>query len=230
MINDFPTTLYVADVGRLQNDEVYEAMYQKVSVRRAEKTDRLKKKDDKIRSIAAEILLMRAYEDIIGKYYEGRDDRLPEVESDENGKPFFKDSNIFFNISHSGTKVICAISSQEVGCDVEKSHDSGEKIAKRFFAEEESALIEKAESIEEGSRLFQRIWTLKESVLKEIGLGVAFPMNNFLVVDEKAKTLNEIVVNGKRLYLKDYGCSDGYAYSCCCAGQYFADDMVELVL
>lgn|SRR5574344_1026484 len=40
-----------------------------------------------------------------------------------NGKPYIKDSNIYFSISHSIDRVVCAISDKEIGIDIEKIRD-----------------------------------------------------------------------------------------------------------
>ena len=45
---------------------------------------------------------------------------FPELTENPFGKPYFKDTNIFFNISHSNNLVACAVSTQNIGIDIEK--------------------------------------------------------------------------------------------------------------
>ena len=52
-----------------------------------------------------------------------------------NGKP--EAEGVFFNLSHSGQWVVCAIGDGPVGCDVEEIASVREGIAERFFTENE---------------------------------------------------------------------------------------------
>lgn len=95
-----------------------------------------------------------------------------EIQRGDNGKPYFKNSPYFFNISHSGDISVAAISSRRVGVDIERvlSKPSFPKIAKRFFSEAEYLRYkESRESAEE----FYRIWTAKEAVVKYKGASLA---------------------------------------------------------
>ena len=51
-----------------------------------------------------------------------------EVAVGENGKPYIKNSNLYFNLSHSEKMVMCAVSSAETGCDVQLIKPYKEKI------------------------------------------------------------------------------------------------------
>jgi len=92
---------------------------------------------------------------------------------DENGKPIVK--NISFNISHSGNYLAVLIDScRAIGVDIEHELRSGKvvnSLAKRFFSEQEFNAIKNIKSTEQ-SILFNRIWTLKEAVLKSTGEGI----------------------------------------------------------
>src|SRR5690554_5169292 len=86
----------------------------------------------------------------------------------------------YFNISHSGNWVVCALGSQRVGIDVEqvKSMDLG--IAENYFAKSEyEALLRVKE--EERLLYFFKLWTLKESYIKAVGKGLAIPLDSFSV-------------------------------------------------
>ena len=88
----------------------------------------------------------------------------------DNGKPLVDKEGIFFNTSHSKGRVVCAISDKPVGVDIEKltekSSEEIENFAKRYFVENEIALLEK----EEYSALaFYKIWTKKEAYSKMLG-------------------------------------------------------------
>ena len=83
------------------------------------------------------------------------------------GKPYFKDSDIRFNVSHSKGFVVCAAAvGEELGVDVEASlitPERAERLSKRYFSEEEQTEISKHPEI------FARKWTEKEARAKFSG-------------------------------------------------------------
>ena len=97
------------------------------------------------------------------------------------GKPFVVGhKNIFFNISHSGKYVVCAVSDREVGIDIEKRAKARMEVAGRFFHEQEVAMLKSLSGTEQ-DRLFFNYWAVKESFLKCIGTGLTRPLNTFIV-------------------------------------------------
>lgn len=92
----------------------------------------------------------------------------------EKGKPYFEDIPLFFSISHSGEYVLCAVSSREVGADIQKIQPADVmKLAKRFFSEPECRALERCESDGEREGLFFGLWTRKEAYGKLTGEGIA---------------------------------------------------------
>jgi len=92
------------------------------------------------------------------------------VMCDENGKPYIKNSPLHFNLSHSGDFVFCLCGTEKVGCDIQTRCEYKEKVAKRFFTENEYKFL--CES-DEKELDFTRIWTMKESILKYNGDGIS---------------------------------------------------------
>lgn len=92
----------------------------------------------------------------------------------EKGKPYFDNTPLFFNLSHSGEYVLCAVSRQEVGADIQKIQPTDVmKLAKRFFSEPECRALERCESDGERQGLFFGLWSRKEAYGKLTGDGVA---------------------------------------------------------
>ena len=87
--------------------------------------------------------------------------------------------DIYFNISHSGEWVICAISDCELGVDVEKIQKNIPNWI-YIFSEAEQQMIRKWNGLER-AELFYKFWTLKESYIKAVGLGLNMPMNSFSI-------------------------------------------------
>ena len=88
----------------------------------------------------------------------------------EMGKPYFIDSEIKFNISHSKGYVACAVSvGEELGVDIEASElteERVERLAKRFFSESEQ------KELKISPKSFSRRWSEKESRAKFFGQSV----------------------------------------------------------
>jgi 4'-phosphopantetheinyl transferase len=101
-----------------------------------------------------------------------------------NGKPELAGSaqRWEFNITHSGDYVLLALVwGRAVGVDVEKHRelDIGELSRHCFSADERAALA--ALSPKDRADAFFAVWTRKESVLKALGVGLGFPLDQFSV-------------------------------------------------
>ncbi|MBQ8504092.1 MAG: 4'-phosphopantetheinyl transferase superfamily protein [Clostridia bacterium] len=98
------------------------------------------------------------------------------IDCDENEKPYLCNSNLHFNLSHSGNFVLCVCGEEKVGCDIQLLKECNEKIAKRFFSNSEFQLLSKSENKDSD---FTRIWTLKESILKYYGVGISGGLDSY---------------------------------------------------
>ena len=103
------------------------------------------------------------------------------------GKPYLvteKKSNfVQFNLSHSGDLALYVFSKDyEVGIDLEKvkSFDNLLDIAQQFFSVQEIANLNTVQA-ERRLESFYKCWTRKESVIKAIGCGLSFPLDQFTV-------------------------------------------------
>lgn len=96
------------------------------------------------------------------------------IKTGEYGKPYLEGRpEIQFSISHCDGMAVCGIHHDGIGVDVERIRPFSVKAAKRMMSEEEA----QAEP-ELSPKAFFRYWTLKESYLKAIGTGLAYPMKN----------------------------------------------------
>lgn len=103
----------------------------------------------------------------------------------EYGKPFISNLNddeaLYFNLSHTQGMVVCAVGQTEaIGVDVESVARDLDclRLAESVFAPAE---IEALQACDEAGRaeLFFRFWTLKESYIKAVGMGLSHPLDNF---------------------------------------------------
>lgn len=83
------------------------------------------------------------------------------------GKPVFSQrSDVFFSLSHSGRYVLCAISHERVGVDVQYMRPVNPSMARRFHPAEQQWLSERP--VEEWEDAFYRLWTRKEAWVKAV--------------------------------------------------------------
>ncbi len=132
----------------------------------------------------------------------------------EKGKPYLKDYPFYFNLSHSGEYVICAVSDREVGADIQRcSMEKGERlerIARRFFSPEEMAALVRCREQAERAALFYRLWTRKEAYGKLTGSGIGAALNkNFLPPESEGET------NGDSVFWQEWQYPAGYRIALC---------------
>ena len=86
-------------------------------------------------------------------------DKLPTIEKTPNGKPYFPERpEIYFSLSHGKTHVLCALSENPVGVDVEAPRQISERAIRFFSTPEELTHFDPLD-----------LWILKESYIKLIG-------------------------------------------------------------
>ena len=102
------------------------------------------------------------------------DFRIPITEPLTNGKPYFKDrQGMFFNLSHSGEYVACALADCEIGVDIQQYRKNiKEGVLKKVLHEKEKEEYQNCTE-EEKEGLFYRIWAAKEAYAKYTGEGLA---------------------------------------------------------
>ena len=132
----------------------------------------------------------------------------------EKGKPYLKDYPFYFNLSHSGEYVICAVSDREVGADIQRcSMEKGERlerIARRFFSPEETAALVRCREQAERAALFYRLWTRKEAYGKLTGSGIGAALNkNFLPPESEGET------DGDSVFWQEWQYPAGYRIALC---------------
>ena len=97
-------------------------------------------------------LLKYAYFDMYGK-------DLPEIGKSENGKPYFvENTGVHFSLSHCKTHVLCGISSNPIGVDIESPRSISKKAERFYCVPGELELFNPLD-----------LWVLKESYIKLIG-------------------------------------------------------------
>lgn len=149
--------------------------YDLVSKKRQEKIDFYRFENDKKLSCGAYLLLKKMLAEV--------DITNPVFETEKYGKAYISNhENIYFNLSHSGKIVLCAISDMEVGVDVEYIDPKIDlNIARNYFYNGEYENIMKAQNRADE---FFRYWVLKESYMKYTGIGLNLKLNSFEILIE----------------------------------------------
>lgn len=207
--------LYMTDVSLLAGSRLFDAALAAVPAYRREKVNRLRMPADRMLSLGAGLLLRRAMR-VCG---------IPEdapLSEQGNGKPVFPDYPDFhFNLSHSGTMAVCAVSPHDVGCDIEKDRADSLKIARRFFLPEEYAHIASFRTEAEQTQEFFRYWTMKEAFMKVTGMGMKLPPDAFAIVPEGDGYAVRQTYDDRKYFLSSHFAGPGYSLSVCKAEKPF---------
>ena len=179
-----------------------------ISRYRKEKLARINDPRAYARSLGAELLLAAALQDI------GLSAAEPlEISRGEGGKPRIA-GGPEFSLSHSGEQVLCALSDEPVGADLQQLRPYNPALVRRFFTAEEGAWLEEQR---ERDLAFSLLWSLKESYVKLLGSGIAgVHLDSFMVrvlsdgrarIDGSNAKLWHAVCDGYLMAV----CSDAYA-------------------
>lgn len=176
--------LLYTDITFMENDFLMAQARRHLNEDRIKRAQRCQKKEDRLRSIAAGLLLEYGLQKygLTQKQTEGGF-RQAQFEFGRNGKPLLKNQMppLFFNLSHSGNYAAAVFSSYPVGLDIETIRVGQQKIVNHFFSEDEKAYL----NAHWNDREFTKIWTRKESYIKANGKGMAMPLDSFSVLENQ---------------------------------------------
>lgn len=127
-----------------------------------------------------------------------------EIDRTTNHKPFLKNQDLHFNISHAGNLVVCGISKSIIGVDIEYVDP---KINYNDFKYQMTTNeFNKIHFSEDKVRSFFTYWTEKEAAIKAHGKGLLIPLQSFEVfqgqtlIDKEKFCLKETFIH------KEYQC------------------------
>lgn len=109
-------------------------------------------------------------------------------------KPYLKDNDIYFNISHSKDMIAIIISDKECGIDIEyvDYKKDVDKIKTKIMSDKE---IKTFNSRLDKHKYFYKIWTKKEAYFKSRGMGLDFKL---LTTDINLKNVKTYIYKYKK--------------------------------
>lgn len=125
------------------------------------------------------------------------------LQKGEHGKPFLvQHPSVQINLSHCKEAVLCGIGRVPLGVDVEANRPFRERVMRRVLTEAEQQTVLQAE---ESALQFLRFWTLKESFVKALGIGISYPMRQIsfsqLQPIQQAAAVCEVQEKGGTVYV-----------------------------
>ena len=202
--------VYYADTSAFINDpSLIEKRMEEVDESRRERIGRARFADTKADILGGGLIIKAALREACGitKF---------KTEKNEFGKLYLlSHPNVFFNISHSGTKVICAVSDVECGVDIEDVNAPHEimELSSRFLSTLESDAVMMSEN---PNRAFCRLWTLRESYVKMRGRGFDIGLSTLKCDFHRGKaSMYEGGVLQKDAFFKEIYGVIGYQASVC---------------
>ncbi len=126
-----------------------------------EKIDVKKHIDAKKQSLAGYILLFRAIDELYSK-------KDVKISFNEYGKPLC--DCCFFSISHSKDYVVCVVSDEQVGIDVQQIRTIEQRTKYKFFNQKENDYVN--QNAKFSSKRYIEIFTKKEAAIKMLGLSL----------------------------------------------------------
>lgn len=174
--------VYYAKIEELSEEEITAAL-QILPKERVEKIKKRRQKKGRLESVYAGLLLEYALQEL------GIKGKELTFLKEKDGKPYLAEyPGIFYNLSHSKRFAALVLDEYPVGIDVEERRIGYQKLAKRFFTEEEQRFCEERT----GDERFLEIWTKKESYLKATGYGMRMPLNSFCTLGSQVQVKEQM--------------------------------------
>ena len=157
--------LFVADIADIDATQLFARKKSILNEYYISKIERYKNERARGLAVAAAVLLeavcrMRGHVDFARQ----------EVNENKWGKPYLvKLPDFCYNLSHSGSKVACAVDAYPLGVDIQRmGNNTDMALAQRFFHATEARYVYEKTAREQRERFFS-LWTLKESFIKAEG-------------------------------------------------------------
>jgi 4'-phosphopantetheinyl transferase len=109
-----------------------------------------------------------------------------DIKTNQYGKPFLAKGGLYFNLSHTGNKLVIAISNiDNIGIDLEQCRHRKNLpgLVNKCFSKEESAFWHSLPE-EKKINIFFQFWVKKEAFVKAVGRGISMGLNQCIINPE----------------------------------------------
>ncbi|GAA0894224.1 hypothetical protein GCM10009122_39040 [Fulvivirga kasyanovii] len=133
----------------------------------------------------------------------GKDFYEANIEFTAYKKPYYKDGDIQFNLSHSAEVVVCALTAGEfnLGIDIEKIQPIDFENFRCQMTDKEWFKVSKSP---DQCSAFYTYWTQKEAAIKAHGDGLHLPLSSFEVIEGRT------LIGSQNFYVKEVEIEESY--------------------
>ncbi len=186
--------------------KIYYGRYQEIGIDKITSTNVLKR--------ISEVTIEKSQKQKINAYYFllqeiKKINNDYDISFDNYGKPYIANNPLYISLTHSDDYFAFAISSQEIGIDMEKERDYSieklKQLSQKYFLEKIN-----------NNKSFIKYWTVKESYLKLLGIGLRTSLKDVIIINDtvslkkqKKAYYESIIINNYRLSFSTFE-KDGY--------------------
>lgn len=211
--------IYWIDVTCFQSEACYKKALLKLPQERAAYINGFQKEQSRILSLGAWYLLCRALQN------HGVAASEAQFTFNAHGKPRLKNGEFCFNLSHSGTLAVCALSKSEAGIDVQAPVKIKEAALARILNAKEYDFVCTLKE-EERQQAALRIFTAKESVTKFLGEDI-FSVCRKIEVEVSDFSRAYLAGRKQPVYLREYRLQN-YFVTAASGENHFPNELVQI--
>lgn len=131
--------------------------------------------------------------DLLTKVLEKEKVTNTDIVFNEHGKSYLKDNKLYFNISHDRNMTVLVTSDKEIGVDLEYLTYKP-SVVNKYFTPREQEIIKNSKNKEYD---FTKIWVMKESYVKMLGIGILYGLEKV----DTIKLIKKFEIIDKKEYL-----------------------------
>lgn len=184
---------------------------------------KFKRREDAVRKLYGELMIRK----LIREELLLRNEEIC-IHKNDFGKPFLPNFPDFhYNLSHSGKWIVCAVDWEPVGIDIEEMKQEDLGIAKQFFAKEEVEYLF-SQLPNQQNKAFFELWTLKESYIKQLGMGLSIKLKDFAMIKKHDGWRVKSDKYCEEVFFKQYDVFGGYQLALCGSTKDFPNEIIYL--
>ncbi|MBP3503670.1 MAG: 4'-phosphopantetheinyl transferase superfamily protein [Bacilli bacterium] len=167
--------VYILNANNLKTDLT---LYKNIDKRRLEKIKKSKNTLFIKEQLGSHLLLT----DVLENTYFQEIDKIEYIYN-ESGKPYIKDSSLYFSLSHSNGIIALTVSKEEIGLDIELIKDVKDTLSRRIMNDLEYNTYQSLNK-ESKKIYFFEVWTSKEAYIKKLGTSITLNPSNISIEDD----------------------------------------------